>query len=379
MRLLLIHFENSNLTYLTKDMCSYPYYLGKNHGWDCTYGYFTSGNKLENDDFEKYCKLLYLGEDVEYSAKRDIIKQYLREHAIEYDVLSFFNYGGATYKLALYAKKVNPKIIVYNKLDMGEGGFSHFYDGSFIRKIHLLPEYWKSRGIDLFTVENIKFYNVLRNMKLFSNRLEYLPNMVSMFGVDANKIKSKSRKNRIITIGRLGSQQKNNELFMEALCMIDPKVLSDWEIYLVGRDAGNFKEYVEKIVKNNSWLNKKIIFTGEIYDRNKLYELCAESRIICMSSRWESFGIATIEGMYWGAYPIITNYGSIAYDITDNENYGIVTEHNAKSMSIALNKIITQNNLDELNNEIMSYAEKKFNCDYWACKLNEYLLAKINR
>ena len=48
-------------------------------------------------------------------------------------------------------------------------------------------------------------------------------------------------------------------------------------------------------------------------------------------------------------------------------------------MSIALNKIITQNNLDELNNEIMSYAEKKFNCDYWACKLNEYLLAKINR
>ena len=112
---------------------------------------------------------------------------------------------------------------------------------------------------------------------------------------------------------------------------------------------------------------------------NNLGELCAESRIICMSSRWESFGIATIEGMYWGAYPIITNYGSIAYDITDNENYGIITEHNAEKLSTALNKIITQDNLDELNNEIMSYAEKKFNCDYWACKLNEYLLAKINR
>ena len=74
MRLLLIHFENSNPTYLTKDMCSYPYYLGKNHGWDCTYGYFTSGSKLKNENFEKYCKLLYLGEDVEYSAKRDIVK-----------------------------------------------------------------------------------------------------------------------------------------------------------------------------------------------------------------------------------------------------------------------------------------------------------------
>ena len=64
MRLLLIHFENSNPTYLTKDMCSYPYYLGKNHGWDCTYGYFTSGSKLKNENFEKYCKLLYLGENV---------------------------------------------------------------------------------------------------------------------------------------------------------------------------------------------------------------------------------------------------------------------------------------------------------------------------
>lgn len=42
-----------------------------------------------------------------------------------------FNYGSTNWKLARLARKINPNIIVYCKLDMGIGGFSHFVNHRF--------------------------------------------------------------------------------------------------------------------------------------------------------------------------------------------------------------------------------------------------------
>ena len=77
-----------------------------------------------------------------------------------------FNYGGNTYKLANYIKKVNPNIFVWGRLDMNRGGFSHFYDGTRIRKIKNYVELCKSRNVDLFTVETFAYYKVLKKFFL---------------------------------------------------------------------------------------------------------------------------------------------------------------------------------------------------------------------
>lgn len=373
-RLLMIFFEDSTVAHLTKEMCSYPYYLGKNHGWICTYAYFGQ-ERIQNNAFEEYCALEYLGNPVDYAEKKQLAATYLTAHAQDYDILMFSNYGGASYSLARMAKRMNPAIRVCSKLDMNEGGFSHFYDGTLLRKLKVIPEYWKSAAIDLFTVENRSFYNVLKNMRLFRGRIEYLPNPVSLFGVDLAQIKApQQRENIILTVGRPGIPVKNTELFVEAVQKADRDLFADWKFYIVGEPTLAFRTYVEKLCTEDPWLGAHIILYGRVNDRRELYELYARAKIMCMTSRSESFCIAAAEAMYFGAYPILTNFGSIIKDLTDDGRYGtIVPQEDAAELCRAWKTAAQREDLPVLNREIQAFARKYFNYDCWAAKLHEYL------
>ena len=374
-RLLMIFFEDSTTAHLTKEMCSYPYYLGKNHGWTCTYAYFGHAC-LQNSDFERYCALVYLGDEIDYSNKKKIAAEYVRAHAQDYDILMFSNYGGASYTLARMAKRLNPSIRVYSKLDMNESGFAHFYDGTFLRRLKVIPEYWKSAAIDLFTVENRSFYETLKNMRLFRNRIEYLPNPVSLFGVDLAEIKaSKERENIILTVGRPGVPVKNTELFVEAVQKIDRSKFDDWKFYIVGEPEAHFRAYVEKITQGDPWVAKRLVLCGRVSDRRELYELYARSKIMCMTSRSESFCIAVSEAMYFGAYPILTNFGRIVKDLTDNGRYGtVVPQEDAAALTAALERTAQRADLPALSREIRQFARSSFDYDHWTAKLDEYLM-----
>ena len=158
-----------------------------------------------------------------------IAKNYIKRNAAEIDIVMLFNYGGNTYKLADYIKKVNPNIFVWSKLDMSKGGFSHFYDGTRIRKIKNYVELWKSRNVDLFTVETFAYYKVLKKLKIFNDRIGYLPNGVALFPIkeiNINQLDNIKKENIIVYIGRLDSLEKNAELFLNSLTLISKKVLS---------------------------------------------------------------------------------------------------------------------------------------------------------
>ena len=374
-RLLMIFFEDSTTAHLTKEMCSYPYYLGKNHGWTCTYAYFGHAC-LQNSDFERYCALVYLGDEIDYSNKKKIAAEYVRAHAVDYDILMFSNYGGASYTLARLAKRLNPSIRVYSKLDMNESGFAHFYDGTFLRRLKVIPEYWKSAAIDLFTVENRSFYETLKNMCLFRNRIEYLPNPVSLFGVDLAEIKSpQERENIILTVGRPGVPVKNTELFVEAVQKVDRRQFDDWKFYIVGEPEAHFRAYVEKITQGDPWIAQRLLLCGRMSDRRELYELYAKSKVMCMTSRSESFCIAVSEAMYFGAYPVLTNFGRIVKDLTDNGRYGtVVPQEDAAALTAALERTAQRADLPALSREIRQFARSSFDYDHWTAKLDEYLM-----
>ena len=374
-RLLMIFFEDSTTAHLTKEMCSYPYYLGKNHGWICTYAYFGHAC-LQNSDFERYCALVYLGDEIDYSNKKKIAVEYVRAHAVDYDILMFSNYGGASYTLARLAKRLNPSIRVYSKLDMNESGFAHFYDGTFLRRLKVIPEYWKSAAIDLFTVENRSFYETLKNMRLFRNRIEYLPNPVSLFGVDLSEISTpQERENIILTVGRPGVPVKNTELFVEAVQKVDRRQFDDWKFYIVGEPEAHFRAYVEKITQGDPWIAQRLLLCGRMSDRRELYELYAKSKIMCMTSRSESFCIAVSEAMYFGAYPVLTNFGRIVKDLTDNGRYGtVVPQEDAAALTAALERTAQRADLPALSREIRQFARSSFDYDHWTAKLDEYLM-----
>ena len=374
-RLLMIFFEDSTTAHLTKEMCSYPYYLGKNHGWICTYAYFGHAC-LQNSDFERYCALVYLGDEIDYSNKKKIAAEYVRAHAVDYDILMFSNYGGASYTLARMAKRQNPGIRVYSKLDMNESGFAHFYDGTFLRRLKVIPEYWKSAAIDLFTVENRSFYETLKNMRLFRNRIEYLPNPVSLFGVDLSEISTpQERENIILTVGRPGVPVKNTELFVEAVRHVDRDVFADWKFYIVGEPEAHFRAYVEKITQGDPWVAKRLVLCGRVSDRRELYELYARSKIMCMTSRSEGFPISATEALYFGDYLILTNFGSAVHDLTHEERYGtVVPQEDAVALTAALERTAQRADLPALSREIRQFARSSFDYDHWTARLDEYLM-----
>ena len=374
-RLLMIFFDETVAAHLTKDMCSYPYHLGKNHHWSCTYAYFGK-EPLHNAAFEEYCSLEHLGDTEKYTDKKKIAANYLTLHAQNYDFLMFSHYGGASYSLARLAKKLNPKIKVYNKMDLGERGLAHFYDGTFLRRLKVIPEYWKSAAIDLFTVENRSFYETLRNMRLFRNRIEYLPNPVSLFGVDLAEIKApKERENIILTVGRPGDPVKNTELFVEAVQKVDRRQFDDWKFYIVGEPEAHFRAYVEKITQGDPWVAKRLVLCGRVSDRRELYELYARSKIMCMTSRSESFCIAVSEAMYFGAYPILTNFGRIVHELTDGGRCGtVVPQEDASALAAAWERTAERAELPALSREIQQLARSTFDYDLWTARLAEYLM-----
>ena len=86
------------------------------------------------------------------------------------------------------------------------------------------------------------------------------------------------------------------------------------------------------------YLADKIILTGNIMDRNQLYSYYQRAKIICMTSRTEGAGIARLEAMYFGAYPVITRYSSFADDTTNYEKCGTIVSSDANALAEALAK-----------------------------------------
>lgn len=380
-RMVTIVFASISEDHFVKDVCSYPYYLGKYCDWSCVCAYFTDGKPLKNVLFEQYCALKYLGKANNYPKQKEIAAEYLRQYAKQFDVLCFFHYGGASYSLARLAKRLNPTIKVYIKLDMNEKGFAHFHDGTFLRKIKILPEYWKSRAVDLFTVENRSFYRALKGMRLFKNRIEYLPNAVSLFGVDLGKIsRPKQKENILLTVGRLGTHVKNNELLVEAIRKVSRSLFNDWKFLFVGPAEAHFVEYVKRACEADAWMAEHLVLFGEVKDRMRLYELYAKAKIVCMTSRSESFCIALMEAMFFGAYPVITHFGSIIDDLTKDRRYGMVSpQEDVIALTEALEKIAGEEKLAVLSQSVEHFVRDNFSYEVWTKKLDEYLTDLLTR
>lgn len=361
--------------HLAKDPASYVYYLSKVCDWQTFFAYF-SEKKFYNVEFEKFVNLVYLGRENEFSRQQEVIKDYIKTHSDEFDIIMLMNYGSATYKIANYAKSVNKKIKIYSKLDMGESGFSHFYDGSLLRRLKNIIEVYKTRNIDLFSIENRNMYAVFKDMYIFKNKIMYIPNCVSMLNVDSGLLCDDYEKDNIIlTVGRLGDWYKNNELFLDAVDCLSDDVFKDWKVYLIGSYTKELSEYLADIISKRPLLKNRIIFLGEVNDRTELYRFYAKAKIFVLSSRSESFGIATVEAMYFGAYPVLTNFGSIAEDIVDDGRYGCVVDNYDKlKLSDGIYKAIKILKEENISRKIIRYARKRFSYEYWTQELSKKLL-----
>lgn len=358
-----------------KDVGMVLYSLAKSYHWKAHY-YFFKTKKEEPDwaaSFLKYVTPVCIAEESAYKKQVQLAKQYLQAHAKELDVLMLFNYGSTNWKLARVAKKVNPHIVVYCKLDMGASGFSHFVNHRFGITLKNYFEKLKSSYVDWFTVETKEYFDALSKTSVFKNRIAYLPNGVSLLNVNTALVEKQEKENIVLASGRIGLPVKNNELLVDAIQKLPRDIVDTWRFYFVGPYTDAFYQYVEAARSSKPYLADKIILTGGIMDRDQLYSYYKRAKIICMTSRSEGACIATLEAMYFGAYPVITRYSSFADDTTNYEKCGTIVSANADILAEVLAKKMQNPELVAQGNECQWYARKMFNYDVLAGKLDQQL------
>lgn len=131
------------------------------------------------------------------------------------------------------------------------------------------------------------------------------------------------RSNTILTVSRLGTRQKATEILLEAFAKIGQQV-PEWKLVL----AGYFSENVnvaDEFYAAHPELKERVIFTGEIRDRNTLTGMYRDAKIFAFPSRWESFGIVLTEAMLQGCFPVTTNIET-SRRITANFRFALGSE-----------------------------------------------------
>ncbi|MCL2033620.1 MAG: glycosyltransferase family 4 protein [Oscillospiraceae bacterium] len=129
------------------------------------------------------------------------------------------------------------------------------------------------------------------------------------------------KENIILTVGRIGTEQKNNEEMLVAFA--NSKISNKWTLRLVGTVEPAFQAYIDEYFTLRPDLKSRVIFTGPITDKAELYAEYAKAKIFVLTSQLEGgtpnvYAEALVHGCMF-----ITSGIDAADDMTDNGRLGV--------------------------------------------------------
>lgn len=141
------------------------------------------------------------------------------------------------------------------------------------------------------------------------------------------------KENTILTVGRIGAFEKNNEELVLGFVKIADQI-PDWNLKLVGTVEDSFHRFLKTLLKKHPLLQERIIVTGPIMDKSQLYEEYAKAKIFAITSRTEG-GTPNVyaEALFHGckiftskidAVDDMTNHGAlgVSYTLSKLEEFG---------------------------------------------------------
>lgn len=326
-------FEKAENIHLVKDVGQIPYLMYHYFGYDSTL--VTYKNKKSYDYLDNEVKGLKLEfiPKVKFGRYSLSMLWYLFFNAKKIDVLHMFHHREKTYLNFLMYKWRNPNGIAFLKSDIGLNNIKKNNGFIPLKRPKYAVRDWLFKKVlpklDIVSVESQEGFEIVsKKHEEYKEKFLYMPNGINVEKMySMTPIKSfEEKENIILTVGRIGATEKNNELLLSAVENLD---LKDWKVVLVGPIEEDFKRKIEQFYEKNPHLKGKVIFTGAIYDRAKLYEWYARSKVFCLTSIEESFGFVLIESMAYGNCVVTTPISS-AKEITQDESTGYIVSSQDK-------------------------------------------------
>lgn len=351
-------YPKTENVHLIKDVGMIAYKLYKLYGYD---SYIATYN---NDNYN-YLNKEVKGLKMSFIKKRgkDLINilRHLKNNSKNIDVLQIFH---MTFNSVIYAflyKLFNRRGIVFLKLDCTElllhkiknmKKFQRIFLNCFLNKV------------DIVGVEQKNIFNELKYLiGKHSDKLINIPN-----GIDfqdeclKEKIDFQHKENIILNVGRIGSKEKATDVLMKAFFMINKDIRKNWKLIFVGPIEESFKNTIKEFFHQNNHMKDSIIFKGPIYERKELFKEYKKSKIFCLTSQYESFGIALIEAIACGNIIVSTRVG-VAEEIVKGKNGYVVQVGDVKSISNSLENLMKSNKLDMFSREMEAYCRENYNWD----------------
>ena len=342
-------------THLMKDCCLLPYVYARKYNYELVIVTVKQGEY-------PYLKKMP-GAIIDYQNEtKDIFEwtkkcvEYVKNHAMNIDILFCFGLYYPYMQIVPLYKKLNPMGKVVLKMDANAAWVDNMPFSEALYKNML-------DNCDFISCECKKIKKLL-SYKL-PYKIEYVPN-----GLDYNMnpviSDFEDKQNVLLFVGRIGDEDKQNKLLLEAFAMVSSQIPS-WTLRVVGGIQDDFKEYLCDYFNKNPQLQEKVVFTGEITDKMKLFNEYRKAKIFVLTSKKEG-GTPNVfaEAAAHGCYMICSDIDAVDEITNWRRNGSSFSKDDVSGLANVFIKICNESlSFFEQNYyEIKNYANYYFNYDY---------------
>jgi len=332
------HFEREHFG---KDVFLFPYTLSKCVGGKAMIVYpETSSNKNFPSEYRNVTlkSLPFKGKESSWFLYREWnFLIFLIRKSKEIDILLRIHFTFMTALFVLLYKMINPKGITAVKLDGYLDPLFFSSDSlSLFKRLKHKVFFRTLRQVDLLTVETQCLYD--RLYKEFIDVYDIKLKLVLMpNGFDEETLKTLSivekdfghKENIMITVGRLGTYQKNTEMLLNALDLME---LRDWKVYLIGSISEDLDFFLKDFFMRNPSKKESVFFVGPIYDKKSLWEFYNRAKVFILTSRFEGYPLVLTEAKRFRNYIVSTELDA-SEDLLENGKHGcLIAQENYKEL-----------------------------------------------
>lgn len=358
-------FPVSENVHLIKDVGMLPFILHNDFGYDSTIASYKNGEYPYLDTEVKGLKQVFISKKFK-NPIFDVL-WFLLLNFRKYDIVQCYHFQRPSLWYLFFFKVLKKttfsKSFTFLKLDATDD----------VKKLKLNAENrFLSKNVNLISVETKKLYNYLNENNTLHRQVEYIPNGFFDNGFN-NIIDFDVKEDLMITVGRIGIFEKNNEILLKAFKEF-ASVNKQWRLEIIGPIEDSFELYIKEYFDRNPSLIGRVLFTGAITDRAVLEDKYNKAKIFVLTSINEGFPLVFLEAVKAGC-TIISSAISSAYDITDNEKYGaLFPVGDSEALAYELEKAI--NNPHKLKNDcdaIRQFAYENYSWNKIGFRVNELI------